>query len=104
MKRGIALSELISILKRTQTECIEYGKWLQENAPKLEKSFNYLHNHAMSAQELLEGIGSLQVQTKKQGDERIMLVMRANWVFMLSVIEYYIQKILRESDKPMGLW
>ncbi|MFX0056530.1 MAG: hypothetical protein ACFFAD_16500 [Candidatus Hermodarchaeota archaeon] len=98
------MSILISILQETQKECEEFSEWLSELSPSLEKSFNILHNHAMSAEELLEGIGTLEVKTEKQAHERIMLILRSNWIFMLSVIEYSIKQILEQSAKPLGIW
>jgi len=64
-----------------------------------------LHNHVMSAQEILDSISNLKVNSQKEGMQRIMLVLRSTWVFMLSVVEYSIKKIIRESKSgPLAEW
>ena len=99
------MNDTRTILIKTQAECIEYGNWLRNRIPDSENCFAMLHNHAMSAQEILDSIGHLRVRTEKQANQRIMLVLRSAWVFSLSVVEYSMKKIIRESmDGPLVKW
>ena len=92
-------------LTETQRECKEFGIWLQAMAPEIENFFAMLHNHAMSAQEILDAIGNLRVKTKKEAEQRIMLVLRSAWVFSLSVVEYSMKRIIRHSSEgPLLKW
>ncbi len=99
------LKEVIMILKETQSDCGQYSTWLRTNAPHVEDLFAMLHNHAMSTQEILDCIGTLIVKTKKQADQRIMLVIRSNWIFSLSIVEYSMKRIIRQSKSgPLVEW
>ncbi len=97
---------IISILKETQNDCNIYSEWLRRTVPDSEDFFAMLQKHAMSAQEILDSIGHLRVRTEKQANERIMLVLRSAWVFSLSVVEYSMKKIIRESKTgpPLVKW
>ena len=98
------MSTVLEILRETQEECNQLHKWLQQTAPSLENFFAMLHNHAMSAEEILDSIGPLIVKTKKEGLQRIMLVLRATWVFQLAVVEYSMKRIIRQSKGPLAEW
>ena len=99
------MATVLSVLLGTQSDCKSYGLWLKERAPELENFFAMLHNHAMSAQEILDSIGNLRVKTRKEADQRIMLVLRSAWIFGLSVVEYSMKKIIRESESgPLVKW
>lgn len=96
---------VLNILKETQEDCLQYGDWLKSKLPGIENFFAMLHNHAMSAHEILNCIGNLIVKTKKQADQRIMIVLRSTWVFELSVVEYSMKRIIRQSKSgPLFDW
>ncbi|MFW9887218.1 MAG: hypothetical protein ACFFER_03500 [Candidatus Thorarchaeota archaeon] len=99
------MKNVIEILKKTQADCKKYGAWLTINAPRVEDLFVMLHNHAMSTQEILDCIGTLIVKTKKEANQRVMLIIRSNWIFSLSIVEYSIKRIIRQSKSgPLVEW
>ena len=99
------MPSVMKILEETQSDCEEYGKWLKSKLPKNENFFEMLRKHAISAHEILSSIGNLRVKTEKEGNERIMLVLRSTWIFQLSVVEYAMKRIIGQSATgPLVDW
>jgi hypothetical protein len=103
------MSKIFSVLGRAQVNCEQYGSWLKENYPKIENFFAMLWKHIVSTREILkmyhqDTIPIEMLLYRKDYYERFMLVLRAAWIFQLSVVEYSMKKSLQQFNGPVATW
>ncbi|MFW9887806.1 MAG: hypothetical protein ACFFER_06470 [Candidatus Thorarchaeota archaeon] len=97
-------------LAKAQGECEYYAEWLTRTEPKIEENFFKIYwKHIVSTNEILRMYmdTTLEIEPllfRKDYDERFMLVLRASWIFQMSVSEYSMKKILRDSKGSLSDW
>lgn len=104
------VAELIRAFDDVNDVCNIHIPWLSEQIPQIKNCFVFIQKHVISARDLLEYYMRnwlpIEIGLKmKEYVERLMLVVRAAFIFSLSSVEFSMKTIIKKSRTgPLKKW